>query len=92
MFIGRGRELGKLNGLYHEDGFQLPVIYGRRRVAGGEATLARAAGLASRGCGRHASPATNGVPASPAANDMPAPPAATHNKTRSNACTGAGPR
>jgi AAA+ ATPase superfamily predicted ATPase len=30
--VGRERELNKLNELYHTDGFQLPVIYGRRRV------------------------------------------------------------
>ena len=32
MFIGRERELKKLNSLYHTDIFQFPVIYGRRRV------------------------------------------------------------
>lgn len=32
MFIGRERELNKLNDLYHTSGFQFPVIYGRRRV------------------------------------------------------------
>jgi AAA+ ATPase superfamily predicted ATPase len=32
MFIGRKRELNKLNELYRAKGFQLPVIYGRRRV------------------------------------------------------------
>lgn len=32
MFIGRERELGKLNVLYQKDDFQFPVIYGRRRV------------------------------------------------------------
>lgn len=32
MFIGRERELNKLNELYHAKGFQFPVIYGRRRV------------------------------------------------------------
>jgi AAA+ ATPase superfamily predicted ATPase len=32
MFVGRARELDKLNELYHADGFQFPVIYGRRRV------------------------------------------------------------
>jgi len=32
MFIGRERELNKLNELYHISGFQFPVIYGRRRV------------------------------------------------------------
>ena len=32
MFIGRERELKKLNELYKVKGFQFPVIYGRRRV------------------------------------------------------------
>ena len=32
MFIGRERELNKLNELYNKNGFQFPVIYGRRRV------------------------------------------------------------
>jgi len=32
MFIGREKELGKLNELYNKSGFQFPVIYGRRRV------------------------------------------------------------
>ncbi len=32
MFIGRKKELNKLNELYHTNGFQFPVIYGRRRV------------------------------------------------------------
>jgi len=32
MFIGRKRELNKLNELYNKTGFQFPVIYGRRRV------------------------------------------------------------
>jgi len=32
MFIGRERELNRLNELYHTSGFQFPVIYGRRRV------------------------------------------------------------
>ncbi|MBQ3226978.1 MAG: ATP-binding protein [Clostridia bacterium] len=32
MFIGRERELKKLNSLYGTDIFQFPVIYGRRRV------------------------------------------------------------
>ena len=32
MFIGRERELAKLNELYTTTGFQFPVIYGRRRV------------------------------------------------------------
>ncbi|MDD2235364.1 MAG: ATP-binding protein [Desulfitobacteriaceae bacterium] len=37
MFIGRERELNKLNELYNTNGFQFPVIYGRRRV--GKTTL-----------------------------------------------------
>ena len=32
MFVGRERELHKLNELYQTSGFQFPVIYGRRRV------------------------------------------------------------
>ncbi|MBE6552393.1 MAG: ATP-binding protein [Ruminococcaceae bacterium] len=32
MFIGREKELAKLNQLYNTDTFQFPVIYGRRRV------------------------------------------------------------
>ncbi|MDR1068134.1 MAG: ATP-binding protein, partial [Clostridiales Family XIII bacterium] len=32
MFIGREKELQKLNKLYRTKGFQFPVIYGRRRV------------------------------------------------------------
>ena len=32
MFIGRESEMEKLNRLYGEKGFQMPVIYGRRRV------------------------------------------------------------
>jgi len=32
MFIGRERELNRLNELYHTSGFQFPVIFGRRRV------------------------------------------------------------
>ena len=32
MFVGREREMAKLEALYHEPGFQMPVIYGRRRV------------------------------------------------------------
>ena len=31
-FVGRERELAVLNGLYEGDSFQMPVIYGRRRV------------------------------------------------------------
>ena len=32
MFIGRERELNRLNELYFTSGFQFPVIFGRRRV------------------------------------------------------------
>lgn len=32
MFIGRDRELAKLNQLYQSNQFEMPVIYGRRRV------------------------------------------------------------
>ena len=32
MFIGRERELKVLNELYQRDGFQMPIVYGRRRV------------------------------------------------------------
>ena len=32
MFIGREKELSKLNQLYNTSAFQFPVIYGRRRV------------------------------------------------------------
>ena len=32
MFIGRQRELEKLNKLYHAGEFEFAVIYGRRRV------------------------------------------------------------
>ena len=32
MFIGREKELNKLNELYNKSGFQFSVIYGRRRV------------------------------------------------------------
>lgn len=32
MFIGREKELADLNVLYATDQFQMPVIYGRRRV------------------------------------------------------------
>ena len=31
-FVGRDRELKKLNELYQEEEFQFVVIYGRRRV------------------------------------------------------------
>lgn len=39
MFIGREKELADLNVLYDTDKFQMPVIYGRRRV--GKSTLIR---------------------------------------------------
>ena len=39
MFIGRKYELQELNTLYEKDSFQMPVIYGRRRV--GKSTLIR---------------------------------------------------
>ncbi len=32
MFFGREKELAQLNRLYQTNGFQFPVIYGRRRV------------------------------------------------------------
>lgn len=37
MFVGRESELAKLNGLYEQEGFQMAVVYGRRRV--GKTTL-----------------------------------------------------
>ncbi|MDR1217127.1 MAG: ATP-binding protein, partial [Oscillospiraceae bacterium] len=37
MFVGRGDELEALGRAYDRDGFQFPVIYGRRRV--GKTTL-----------------------------------------------------
>ena len=37
MFIGREHELSTLKRLYESDGFQFPVVYGRRRV--GKTTL-----------------------------------------------------
>lgn len=39
MFIGREYELKELNALYETDIFQMPVVYGRRRV--GKSTLIR---------------------------------------------------
>lgn len=39
MFIGRNKELNKLNKMYDSDSFELAVIYGRRRV--GKTTLIR---------------------------------------------------
>jgi AAA+ ATPase superfamily predicted ATPase len=40
MFIGRNAEIDSLNKFYQRDGFQFPVIYGRRRV--GKTTLINA--------------------------------------------------
>jgi AAA+ ATPase superfamily predicted ATPase len=40
MFVGRSDELDALNRAYSKDGFQFPVIYGRRRV--GKTTLINA--------------------------------------------------
>ena len=37
MFVGRESELMKLNNLYEQEGFQMAVVYGRRRV--GKTTL-----------------------------------------------------
>lgn len=37
MFIGREKELNELEKLYAADQFQMPVIYGRRRI--GKSTL-----------------------------------------------------
>ena len=37
MFVGREKELSVLNSLYETNQFQMPVIYGRRRV--GKSTL-----------------------------------------------------
>lgn len=39
MFIGREHELKELNRMYETEQFQMPVIYGRRRV--GKSTLIR---------------------------------------------------
>lgn len=39
MFIGRKRELNSLERLYHQQGFGMTVIYGRRRI--GKSTLIR---------------------------------------------------
>lgn len=39
MFVGRERELNKLNTMYHSNQFEFAVIYGRRRV--GKTTLIR---------------------------------------------------
>lgn len=39
MFIGREKELADLNQLYETEQFQMPVVYGRRRV--GKSTLLR---------------------------------------------------
>ena len=37
VFIGRKRELAAMERLYQQDGFQMTVMYGRRRV--GKSTL-----------------------------------------------------
>lgn len=37
MFIGRSKELSKLNRMYKSDKFEMAIIYGRRRV--GKTTL-----------------------------------------------------
>ena len=37
MFVGRERELGQLDRMYAKDGFQMAMVYGRRRV--GKTTL-----------------------------------------------------
>ena len=37
MFVGREKELAQLNRMYAKDGFQMAVVYGRRRV--GRTTL-----------------------------------------------------
>ena len=39
MFIGRNRELNKLNKMYQSEIFEFAVLYGRRRV--GKTTLIR---------------------------------------------------
>lgn len=39
MFVGRKRELSSLEKLYHQQGFDMTVIYGRRRI--GKSTLIR---------------------------------------------------
>ena len=39
MFVGRKRELSSLEKLYHQQGFGMTVIYGRRRI--GKSTLIR---------------------------------------------------
>lgn len=39
MFVGRDRELKKLNEMYESDWFEFAVLYGRRRV--GKTTLIR---------------------------------------------------
>lgn len=39
MFVGRKRELEKLNKMYHSSQFEFAVLYGRRRV--GKTTLIR---------------------------------------------------
>ena len=37
MFVGRNKELARLNQLYNSDKFEMAVIYGRRRI--GKTTL-----------------------------------------------------
>ena len=37
MFVGREKELAQLNRMYSKSGFQMAVVYGRRRV--GKTTL-----------------------------------------------------
>ena len=37
MFVGREKELAQLNRMYAKNGFQMAVVYGRRRV--GKTTL-----------------------------------------------------
>ena len=32
MFVGREKELAQLNRMYAKTGFQMAVVYGRRRV------------------------------------------------------------
>ncbi len=32
VFVGRQKELNKLNEMYHDDQFQCIIMYGRRRV------------------------------------------------------------
>ena len=32
MFLGREKELSSLEQMYNKDGFQMAVVYGRRRI------------------------------------------------------------